>query len=294
MLFTQLRGRGLSRCFPPLCRLLLFHGDLGECRDFFGYLVDLLVKASKYDHRLHDLYACLNRSDEPSHPHGYGYFIALTYGDVIEHMYYNRSHKPIYLDKHGVYMAKYILDHWEHDVYGLLHTRKASTGEPIGILHTHPFMVRDGVRLAVLVHNGSFDKARLCMAIGINESICNSISDSYVATLYIGYRLRDVGDPINVLSELLDEYVGYDKASIVGLAYIVEGRIKLYYGVNIRYDCHSPCGEMYRRYYEPYIIRYRDCIALVSSTIHDLLVTNTSYRESITVHKLPYNTIGEL
>ena len=86
-----------------------------------------------------------------SHPDGWGY---VNIHDTIE---YGRYPQPVF-NADGPRV---------HDGLFMIHARKTSTGEPVGVGFVHPFHAFDAESEYWLSHNGDFDKARIAEYMGI-------------------------------------------------------------------------------------------------------------------------------
>ncbi|MGC8514983.1 MAG: class II glutamine amidotransferase [Thermoplasmata archaeon] len=90
----------------------------------------------------------LNREPDASiyrHPDGWGF---VNIHDTIE---YGKNARPVY-DADGLKV---------HDGLFMIHARKTSTGEPVGVGFVHPFHAFDAESEYWLSHNGDFDKATI-------------------------------------------------------------------------------------------------------------------------------------
>ena len=276
-----------------MCRLIIFHGNSVSCKSIFLYLIDLLIKVSKHDCKLEEVYKCLNRKNRtPDHPDGYGYFIALAKGRTVKHLYYYKSSNSIYEDFHGITNVKNIISSWNYEVYGLIHVRKASINEPLGLLHSHPFIVRINDKLLSLIHNGSINKFKVCLDLNFNQDICSKVSDSYMALIFLKHSIEHGAELLEAIKELMDKYVDNGRSSVLGVCNIDNDLIDLYYGFRIKY--HGECFEKIRDYYRPYILYYNGCTALVSSSIYDIIIRDKYYKNTIRSYIPPLNIIGKL
>ncbi len=73
---------------------------------------------------------------------------------------------------------------------GVVHIRKASPGEPLGLVYAHPF-VAEVKGFVALAHNGGVDKNVLANLLGLNTSIVEEFSDTY---LYFQLFLRKLSN----------------------------------------------------------------------------------------------------
>ena len=84
----------------------------------------------------------------------------------------------------------------------ILHARKASKGEPRGVMHAHPYIegiaARDGYRLIALAHNGGVDKKPLAKLIGVDP---DAYTDTHILTLWLIKQLIHGKDIEHILKE---------------------------------------------------------------------------------------------
>jgi predicted glutamine amidotransferase len=120
-----------------MCRMMLLKGDFASV---FVPLISAFKEVCSNDP--------LNREPDGSvysHPDGWGF---VNIKDTIE---YGKYAQPVY-DAEVPNMR---------DGLFMIHARKTSTGEPVGVGFTHPFHAFDAESEYWLSHNGDFDKAKM-------------------------------------------------------------------------------------------------------------------------------------
>ena len=115
-----------------------------------------------------------------SHPDGWGY---VNIHDTIE---YGRYPQPVF-NADGPRV---------HDGLFMIHARKTSTGEPVGVGFVHPFHAFDAESEYWLSHNGDFDKARIAEYMGIPVPVGESDTQVFFDLL-----MRQSGNASNKLHQ---------------------------------------------------------------------------------------------
>ena len=123
-----------------------------------------------------------------SHPDGWGY---VNIHDTIE---YGRYPQPVF-NADGPRV---------HDGLFMIHARKTSTGEPVGVGFVHPFHAFDAESEYWLSHNGDFDKARIAEYMGIPVPVGESDTQVFFDLLMRqpGNARNKLHQAINVVNDL--------------------------------------------------------------------------------------------
>ncbi len=259
-LYTQLRRRRLAGD-NVLCRLLI----LKTTRLKTSFIIDLIRILRKISHR-DPLLEELSTTRGYSHSDGWGYIFFSRTSNTI---YFYRSLSPIYLDEHGFKDLIHLLKSRENEeVFMLIHVRKASEKEPIGLIHVHPYMHRYLGKELYLVHNGSFNKEKLSNIINIKDY--NKVTDSYLGLLYYSTLLKRGYSPLEALDTLL-KATREGQGSVVGILSVENSKQTIYYGFKVS------GGGKYVRYYRPYIHEWDGGAIVVSSSI-TLYASNIDFK----------------
>ncbi len=113
-----------------------------------------------------------------SHPDGWGYV------NIHDNIEYGRYAKPVF-NSNGPEV---------HEGLFMLHARKTSTGEPVGVGFVHPFHAFDAESEYWLSHNGDFDKARIAEYLGVQVPVGESDTQVFLDLL-----MRQPGNARNKL-----------------------------------------------------------------------------------------------
>ncbi len=164
-----------------MCRFFLYTGSAN--RAVIRDLLRLMLEVSRCD-----AYGILSGIDD-NHPDGWGvYYLNLSKGIEI----FTKSGKAIYEDSKLVNNTfDTILSNTSNNdiIVLLLHVRAASTGEPLGPEHAHPYMIsiEDGSKV-VLAHNGAVYKDKIADALNRTIDI-GKMTDSKALAYYIARRV---------------------------------------------------------------------------------------------------------
>ncbi len=179
-----------------MCRFFLYAGpaDRAVIRDLFK----LMLEVSRCD-----AYGVVSGIDD-NHPDGWGiYYLNLTRGTEM----LTRSGRAIYEDLRLVNnVLDTVLSSMKDgdSIVLLLHIRAASTGEPLGPEHAHPYAISivDGTKI-VLAHNGAVHKDRIAKI--LNQQIrIDKMTDSKVLTYYIARRVEQGLDLVTAIQEVIE------------------------------------------------------------------------------------------
>lgn len=168
---------------PELCRMFTMFGDFGsDVQRIFDSLVEVCESDPLFP---------VERKKKPSHDDGWGY-VTLD-DDSIDFRRYRspifRSRRPDFPD-HGIVVV---------------HARKAASGEPVGMLDSHPHHRSNTEYDVYLVHNGSYNKDRIAEA--LNEGNLNNQPDS---EFFLEYLLKQEGNIEEKIRKTLDDADKYD------------------------------------------------------------------------------------
>ncbi len=151
----------------------------------------------------------------------------------------------------------------------LLHTRRASKGEPRGTLHAHPYIVsslsNEGPITYFFMHNGGINKDSMIKSLNLNLEP-SSLTDSNL----IAHTLLNNWDGED-LNEFIKQFINVTKfvksALITATLVIKPSKTKLIATSYLRKDLSS----YRRRYYRTYLVIGEEYIAIASSTIYDMV-----------------------
>lgn len=152
---------------------------------------------------------------QPCHDDGWGY---VTYdGDSIDFKRYKNaifdSEKPKFNDK-GILVV---------------HARKAASGEPIGLLDSHPHHRGNSEYDVYLVHNGSYNKANI--AEKLEDTNLSNQPDS---EFFLEYLIRQKGTIEEKIAKTLEDADKYDFVKTTNNIFIMSvdksnGKARLFY-----------------------------------------------------------------
>lgn len=155
-----------------MCRMFSLYGDY---RNDVDDLLNSLREVSRRDPL---------RNDEEGHPishnDGWGY-IELN----SKYVDYKRYKSPIFKTK---------LPEFREQGFLMVHARKAATGEPLGLLNSHPHHKSTPEYDLYLCHNGSYDKEKIAALLG--ESNIRNQTDSEFFLSYIASRNGSIEEKI--------------------------------------------------------------------------------------------------
>ncbi len=241
-------------------------------------LVEAFYEASVDDHYLEDLVG------DSRHCHGYGFVVLARRGggwliayerfDAADLLGAGEESCRANLEalKRACERVEKLVDGAEHVVL-VMHSRRASPGEPRGTMHAHPLSytmaLRGGWRTLYLAHNGGVDKVPLAQLVGLDPE---AYSDTGVLLVWLA---RQTGYGLE-LAEALSMAKGYVKPrSALNLVVLevgqgassLEARMYLagYLGREARGD------RLRCRYYEPLLLAGDGLVGYASSTLRDKL-----------------------
>jgi len=259
-----------------MCRLL-FAAISREAVSTLIQLLDAYRKAVWSDPLLEKVYR------GKSHCNGFGVVIALAidgswsihyerfdaYGCASNPCMVNLSALDVML---GRVRETIIGGGWDRLVI-MIHSRRASEGEPKGTLYAHPFHYSvagpNGAIDLFFSHNGGVDKERLANALDVKGPL-SIYSDSFLAGLYLSNMLAKGHD---IVASLRSLSCFVKSSSALNLNILVlssnggQTRVKAYV---VGLLGHAAKNDPTRRaYYEPVLVEGRGLIGYVSSTVRD-------------------------
>jgi glutamine amidotransferase len=244
-----------------LCRVLITYGRLSALRGYYPELIRGLVGASHYD----PYKARLAGPEAASHGDGWGRVTAFVGSGGIAVSFY-RSLAPIYVDTPPQSIPETSIGRLSDLLLvDMVHARAASRGMPVNVMSVQPFeyQTSTGSRL-FLIHNGSVDKEALAVEVeGINRTVLERYSDTYVMGLWLAQRLRDSIDV-----ELLGELKEHVKTALnLGLILVTPDSVELLAGSYYSKEFPQERRDYYKMYYAELP---GGSMVLASSTIVDL------------------------
>jgi predicted glutamine amidotransferase len=256
-----------------MCRLLLAAArSTKRAQKLILELLKAFLESTKYDPYLETL----TDGASSCHCDGYGYVLALKKGGswriIYERFdaYPSRDASDANLKEfsQAVRSVESILKTttWSSVVL-LLHSRKASRGEPRGTIMAHPYYGETITRPSGLVglylaHNGSVYKDRIAPIAGVTPDSC---TDSCVLHRALLRRLAE-GETVR---NSIDEFVSHIKSAL-NLGIILhrsEGRPTLSAIAAIAWSRRIFEEKDRRRYYRFYILQDKSVQAVFSSTL---------------------------
>jgi len=159
----------------------------------------------------------------------------------------------------------------------MMHSRRASRGEPRGTLYAHPFhysvIGSHGAIDLFFSHNGGVDKNQLANTLNIRGPL-NVYSDSFLAGLFLSNMLSK-GYDITTATRRLSSFVKSTSALNLNILALssdgVKTRVKAYVVGLLGHKAEK--DPNLRAYYEPILVRGRGLIGYVSSTVKDYCST---------------------
>lgn len=180
----------------------------------------------------------------PSHDDGWGY---VSYED--ESIDFKRYRDAIFNSEVPKFNDNGIL---------VVHARKAASGEPVGLLDAHPHHRGNSQYDVYLVHNGSYNKAKIAEMLG--DTNLNNQPDS---EFFLEYLMKQNGSIEEKIRKTLEDADKYDFVKTTNNIFILavdksSGKARLfYYGFSKRdYD-----------YITMYRVENDDWRAIVSSSL---------------------------
>ncbi len=215
-----------------MCRILLYVGRYRP--EIVRELFDSLIKVAESD-----VIGVLSGIDE-NHPDGWGlYYLNLSKKNKL--MY--KSGNAIFSEHSTCRDILRVIESYSRDdtCVILAHVRAASTGEPLGTEHSHPYtyLTRKGVEV-VFAHNGAVYKDKLAEVVRVNPS---KFTDSCIAGLYIAFKIEQ-GEPVpQVLKELMRDYT---KTAFMTVSILNEGENVQIYVTSHLVERYSHRASYYR------------------------------------------------
>lgn len=254
-----------------MCRMLSFVSMRKGILDVLE-LIEALVKASERDPYLEAIASTSSHSD--------GWGCAIVYSkDGYENVLYYKTLRPIFEDTIGVKRVVNAIRESEYAM-GIIHSRKASRGEPISVIDTHPFheVSVEGSEF-YLVHNGTIRKELLAK----RESLPLNRSDTLVLTMYLSRY--PVSEHFKVLREIACKELVKSALNLGVLVLNVKGgRYVLTSSYHV-FEKEDPDREAY---YKQYLVGGGEYYGVVSSTVIDY------YLSSVSHEKIEQGSIGVL
>ncbi len=230
-----------------MCRLFTYVGSLDM--ETLIQTMNLVLRVSR-----HDVIGTLSGIDD-YHPDGWG-----IYARVRNIELYMRSGNAIYTEENILKTFLESLRQFsQNNLLFMLHIRAASEGEPIGIEHSHPYMVKIGNIKVVLAHNGAVKKRDILHLLDM-VNIENKITDSMALALYIAYMLYRGEDIVKVIEDVMDKYT---KTALMTSIYVNDGE-------NTKLIITSHIVEKFRHretYYRLFKVRTNNYTIYTSSSI---------------------------
>ncbi|MCD6300481.1 MAG: hypothetical protein J7L82_00230 [Staphylothermus sp.] len=221
----------------------------------------------------------------PSHGDGWGTVaFSLAQGNKAEKAYNYVTLKPIYEDTQGIEnLLKFIND--EKRVAISIHSRFISEGIA-DILNTHPIVINgEGKDFKLwIAHNGTMNKAQLAEELGLKP--LQQVSDTYYLGLYIYKKVNDL--KANELIKTFSRASKYTKSAMntINMFYSLEKG--LHTVVTSYINDNLKQRKEYVDYYKLYLLKTDKTIAIISSTIADLLREEFPHEQELIVDKACY------
>lgn len=210
-----------------MCRLLMIAMRKPE-RDLLSIAINALVEASRYDPYL----ILASRGKYSDHADGWGiaYVGYISESPVIG---YHREINPLFSPQSRSYINYLINKLVELDtLYIVIHARRASSSEPIGVEHTHPYMYRLNGKTIWFAHNGVARKRDLAGILGENPA---SKTDSAMLGLYVSMNLSKCIDQLRSVDECIvksyitgKKYIADNSAMNTALLLMMNSNVYLY------------------------------------------------------------------
>ncbi len=256
-----------------MCRILAYYGKTNKA--VIEELLEGLLKVSK-----HDVIGILSGIDD-LHPDGWG-----LYMKSISNELYFRSGNAIFNEEDLVKSLMRAYIHHSNRTLTLLHVRAASQGEPHGVEHSHPYMIRNGELKVVLAHNGAVRKRDILREIG-KEYLHDHVTDSMALTMYIFEKLKNGVDIVKIIEDVMNRFV---KTALMTSIFIE-------YRDSMKLVITSHVSERARHrveYYRLFKIDQGDSVIYVSSSIAHEISSGSSTLRSANVVPLPVENYYEI
>ncbi len=270
-LFTDLR-------VTSMCRMLGVVWRDSDGAKLVAKLTELLYEAASNDYLLRGL------TDNCRHCDGYGYLVLYDDGegfklvmekfDAFDALNVNSGNDVCVINlkalKSTVRKLAKIIEGSKRGLL-ILHARKASKGEPRGVMHAHPYIegiaTRDGYKLIALAHNGSINKKPLARLIGVDP---NAYTDTHILTLWLIKQLMLDKDLEHILKEA-HKYTRTALNLVIASIEIIKKRLKatLY---TYSYISERIKDEKRLKYYKPVFFKTLSAEGFISSTVKLLAV----------------------
>ena len=237
-----------------MCRLVGF--KLSRNIDGLHEILGPLVSVSRYD-------PLLPGKVVGGHSDGWGLSI---YDQGLGGVLYYKSGEPLYSQ---IRILERLIRSLRCPCKGIIHVRKASKSEPLGLLYAHPFISNIDDSILALAHNGGIDKYVVAEEIGYKGDL-DKVSDTY---MYFKLLIREyvkhgniveaIRNTINVL--LRKKAV---RTSINSLILFINNSTSNVYIIE---DWEHFSGDK-RRYYSIGYLCKGDLVVVTSSTVYDSLL----------------------
>ncbi|MEM2025348.1 MAG: class II glutamine amidotransferase [Desulfurococcaceae archaeon] len=200
-----------------------------------------------------------------SHDDGWG-FAALGLVDDRPTLAYHRSLVPIFHGSSRRVLSLHLRKISEYpSLYLIMHTRKASWGEPYGIDYVHPFVRTYKNSVAWFVHNGGADKKALAEKLNTypwtradSELLGQYIADNIHACVEGGGHIDNCA--VSAYSEAR-EYIIKGAGFNTALMWLDGNKIHLYLSHWVREPYRGEVKEFYS------VVAYNDQITALASTV---------------------------
>ncbi|RLF20583.1 MAG: hypothetical protein DRN15_08415 [Thermoprotei archaeon] len=238
-----------------MCRIVAIKAT-SKALDRVEKLLTSLERASAYDPFL----ASLTKGKLNSHSDGWGVFvIGVNRCHVKQYIssHLMKSNKPFASSK-PINTIMDLLSDYEEFIL-IVHVRAAGRNEPKSIIAAHPFIVPISTKeLYVFCHNGSVNKSMLVKELKM-EDLVGIYPDSYFSAVKIVKEAYNIGLE-EAIRKVMNEYTrtAFNTASV----HLGTNQAVLY--VTTYYKKRS---EDFARYYSTYLIKWKEGIAYVSSTV---------------------------
>ncbi|NPA70547.1 MAG: hypothetical protein GXO26_07030 [Crenarchaeota archaeon] len=256
-----------------MCRILSYYG--GTSREVIGELLEGLLRVSK-----HDVIGILSGIDD-LHPDGWGTYVRSRSREL-----YFRSGNAIFNEEDLArsLVRSYI---YEQDrILMILHVRAASQGEPHGVEHSHPYMIRDGELKVVLAHNGAVKKREILEELG-KEELYAYVTDSMALTMYIFKKLKKGRDITKIIEDVMTRFT---KTALMTSIFIEhKGKMRLVITSHV-----SERAKHRIEYYRLFKLAHDDILVYASSSIAHEISSRGSLLRSINITPLPIDNYYEI
>ncbi|MCS7128982.1 MAG: hypothetical protein N3E36_02555 [Sulfolobales archaeon] len=251
-----------------MCRVLIAYVE--ECsKDSIRGIAELLkalVTASKF----------LRQRD------GWGY-IALVRDSRGRLSYTHfRSEEPIYRPSSKMLLGELIkLLKRSSEAWIMVHARKSSRKNLIGLLYSHPYVSETKNGSLWLIHNGSLDSDKLARELKVINS--TKYTDSELMSKYIASNLSECTKSIdecvlNSYNELFEKYAS--TALITGIIVLEKGHACKNTVYMYSSTLYKKTPVKYPDYYMTYLVKGDSFNSIVSSTVKELVKRSYCIRDA--------------